>query len=183
MFDPTSRFNSIIYRPGGTSAGDVVATWPEVQEFIQASSNGKCIVYIDDSIVSPALVPGATGITECFGRVILDTAAGDSDAFTGILQIEDGATLRNLNKINVMELRCNCQSATPSLDWTATANGGYLQVQGIGKLSNAATATQPAVVLVGRDLFLDMEDSFLSLHNPAVPFFSVGAGAALEFNA
>ena len=182
-FDPTSRFNAIIYRPGGVSAGDVVATWAEVKSFIQASSNGKCFVYVDDSIVSPALVPGATGITECFGRVVLDVYAGDSDAFS-VLQIEDGATLLNLNRINVLEVRCNCQSATPSLDWNATPNGGFLQLTALAKLSNSFTATQPAIVLAGnKDLFLYLSNSFLNLHTPGVPIFSVAAGSALEFDA
>ncbi len=176
-----ARSPFIIYQPGGTASGLIVTSWSQVQKFI-AARQGACTVYVDDSIVSPALVPGATGITEGFGRLILDVYAGDSDAFS-VLQIEDGATISNLSLLNVLELRCNTQSATPSLSWSATPNGGYLRVTGIAKLSNAATATQPSVVIpVGKDLFLDMYDSFLSMHNPAVPFFSIAAGSTLEFN-
>jgi len=177
-----ARSPYIIYRPGGTASGLIVTSWPQVQKFI-AARQGACTVYVDDSIVSPALVPGTTGITEGFGRLILDVYAGDSDAFS-VLQIEDGATISNLSLLNVLELRCNTQSGTPSLSWNATPNGGYLRVTGIAKLSNASTATQPSVVIpAGKDLFLDMYDSFLSMHNPAVPFFSIpSAGSTLEFN-
>ena len=176
-----ARSPSIIYRPGGVAGGLVVTTWAQVQKFI-AAREGAVTVFVDDSIISPALVPGATGVTEGFGRLILDVYAGDSDAFS-VLQIEDGATISNLSLLNVLELRCNTQSATPSLSWNATPNGGYLRVTGIAKLSNAATATQSSVVIpAGKDLFLDMYDSFLSMHNPAVPFFSVSVGSTLEFN-
>jgi hypothetical protein len=183
MFDTIlAKSPSIIYRPGGVPGGLVVTTWDQVQAFI-AFRQGTVILYVDDSIVSPALVPGASGVTECFGRLVLNAWAGDSDAFS-VLQIEDGATLQNLAEIDVVEVRCNCQSGTPSLAWTLTPNGGFLRINEIGKLSNATTATQPAVVLTGnKDLFLTLNNSFLSLHNPAVPLFSVAAGSALEFDA
>ena len=46
---------SIIYFPGTPTAADHVATWPEVQTFI-AAVDGRGIVYVNDSIVSPAPV-------------------------------------------------------------------------------------------------------------------------------
>jgi hypothetical protein len=178
-YDPTSRFNAIIYKPGAISAGDVVATWAEVKAFIQASSNGKCVVYVDDSIVSPALVPGATAVTDCDGRVEFRPASTDSVTFT-VLQIENGATLKNLWKLTGMELRCNSQGATPSLDWTATPNGGAFYLEGFSQLSNAATATNPGIrMLVGRTLFLSCLFSNISLNAPAVPLIDIAAGASV----
>src|SRR5271166_3677947 len=87
-------FGAIIYKPGGVSAGDTVATWPEVQTFI-TKSDGKCIVYVDDSITTPAPVPGASGTTACFGRVELRPFSNDPTTQT-VLQIQAGATLLDL---------------------------------------------------------------------------------------
>src|SRR5271163_83806 len=97
---------AIIYQPGGVSAGDTVATWAEVQTFI-AATHGKCVVYVDDSITSPAPVPGTSGITECFGRVTVQPYKVDSIIFT-VLEVEDGATLSNLYEVIDLELRLNC---------------------------------------------------------------------------
>jgi len=98
-----ARSPSIIYRPGGVAGGLVVTTWAQVQKFI-AAREGAVTVFVDDSIISPALVPGATGVTEGFGRLILDVYAGDSDAFS-VLQIEDGATISNWSLPNSWEAR------------------------------------------------------------------------------
>lgn len=68
---PTDGFSSVIYRPGAPSSGPFVETWPEVQAILTASV-GRCIVYVDNSIVSPAPVPTATRITECYGRAVFN---------------------------------------------------------------------------------------------------------------
>jgi hypothetical protein len=85
-----ARSPSIIYQPGGVAGGLVVTSWSQVQKYITARQ-GACIVYIDDSITSPAPIPSATGVTECFGRVELRPFEEDSINFV-TLQIENGAT-------------------------------------------------------------------------------------------
>jgi hypothetical protein len=174
---PASIFGgSIIYRPGAASAGDHVATWPEVQAFI-TTTDGKCIVYVDDSIVSPAPVSGA--ITDCQGRVELRSALNDS-VNTSVLLIPDGSTLRNLSIIRGLEVQCDTRGVTPALDFTS-ASGGNLLLKDFAFLSNAATATQPAVVIAGgKTLFLNMEEGSLILNAPAVPLFSVAALGLLQ---
>jgi len=177
-YNPTPTFDSCIYQPGGTSAGDVFTTWAEVKTFIQASSNGKCIVYVDDSIVSPAPVDSATGITDCRGRVELRAAKNDSTN-TSVLEIENGATLRDLSIIRGIELRCSTTSATPSLDFTSV-DGGNLLIKDFGALSNAARALQPAITIAaGITLFLDMEEGSLIL-NASAPLFSIAATGLLQ---
>lgn len=182
---PASIFGgSIIYRPGTPSAGDHVATWPEVQTFV-TTTDGKCIVYVDDSITSPAPVPGATGITDCQGRVTIKAAFPDS-LNTPVLEIEAGATLRNLSFVVGVEVQSNATTATPSLDYT-TPNGGNLSISEFGALSNAGTATQPAVVVpAGQTFFLHLDTGDLILNAPAVPLFSLAATSTLTpylFNA
>ena len=169
---------SIIYKPGTASTGDQVATWAEVKTLV-TSWDGKCIVYVDDSITSPATVPTATGITDCGGRVELRAAKNDSTT-TSVLEIENGATLRDLSIIRGVEVRCNTQSATPALDFTSP-DGGNLLIKDFGALSNASTATAAAIVVAaGLTLFLDMEEGSLILNAPAVPLFSIAATGLLE---
>lgn len=177
---PTSptTLGAIIYQPGVPSAGDHVATWPEVQTFI-AATGGKCIVYVDDSIVSPAPVSGATGITDCKGRVELRAAKNDAVG-TSVLQIQDGATLRDLSIVRGLEVQCDTRSPTRALDFTS-AGGGNLLVKDFGAISNAATATSPAAaVAAGLSFFLNMEEGSLILNASLVPFFSIPATASLE---
>ena len=169
---------AIIYKPGVPSAGDHVATWPEVQTFVTAT-DGKCIVYVDDSVVSPALVPGATGITNLFGRTEFRPWVEDSLVST-ILQVEPGATLDNLYALNGMELRLNAQNATPSLDFSQAPNGGFFYLLNEATLSNAATATQPGIVLAAnRGLGIQLqEQSLINLNAPAVPLIHLVAATS-----
>ncbi len=150
--------NNVIYQPGGTSNGPVVATWEEVKAFI-ALKSGACIIYVDDSITSPALVPATAGVTECFGRVELRPFKVDSIIFS-VLEIEDGATLSNLYQVTDLELRLNCQSATKSLAWTGTPNGGFLILWQFGYLSMATTATQPGIsVIAGQTVLIQADNN------------------------
>jgi hypothetical protein len=175
---------SIIFRPGAASGGSAVATWAEVQDFI-TTREGQVTVYVDDSIVSPALVPGVTGITDCAGRVEIKAASPDSLNIP-VLQIEAGATLRNLSFIKGVEVRSNATTPTPSLDYT-TPNGGNLSISEFGALSNAGTATTPAIVVpAGQTFFLHLDTGDLILNAPAVPLFSLAATSTLTpylFNA
>jgi len=178
-FDPIlGRSPSIIYRPGGVAGGLVVTTWTEVQNFI-AVRQGAVIVYVDDSITSPAPVPAASGVTACDGRVELRAYAIDGTTFA-ILEIEDGATLQDLYAVRAMELRCNCQT-TPSLTWTITPTGGDLNLFDFAALSNASTATIPAIsVPAGKQFFLLSDTSFFILNAPAVPLVAIPATAVFN---
>ncbi len=168
---------SIIYKPGGVNGGLVVTTWTQVQEFI-AYREGAVIVYVDDSIVSPALVPGASGLTDCEGRVEFRPHIVDSINFA-VLQVEPGATLRDVYQVTGMELRCNPQNATPSLDFTSTS-GGNIYVREFGLISNAATATQPGIIVAaGKFIVVNLEEGSFGL-NVAVPLVSVAAGGTFE---
>jgi len=191
MFNPTPTYDSCIYRPGGTAGGDVFTTWAAVKTFIESSSNGKCIVFVDDSIVSPALVDGATGITDCKGRVEFRPYVEDTLQET-ILQVQDGATLRDVYKINGMEIDGNCQSSTPSFDFTLAPDGGNLYIEGFGAIGNAPTSTQPImsvptgklwqILLIGGNIFVKSAASLVNC--PAGAQFTIIAfdGSTLSNN-
>ena len=178
--------NNVIYQPGGTSNGIVVATWEEVKAFI-ALKSGACIVYVDDSITSPAPVPAATGVTECFGRVTLQAFKIDSIIFS-VLEIDDGATLSNLYQVTDLELRLNCQSATKSLSWTGTPNGGFLILWQFGYLSMATTATQPGIsVIAGQTVLIQADNNGIiygqGFTSFTVPLATVAATGGLQIEA
>lgn len=178
-----SKSAFIIFKPGGVTGGLVVTSWAEVQTFI-AYREGAVIVYVDDSIISPALVPGASGVTDCEGRLELRAFLLDSVNYS-VLQIEDGATLHNLYSIRDVELRCNSQSATPSLSFAGTATGGSLILQEFGLLSQAATATQPGIrIPAGTTMFVSLSnDSAIvkeGFNDFTVPLFAVPLTALLR---
>ncbi|HYX20194.1 MAG TPA: hypothetical protein VFA98_05060 [Thermoanaerobaculia bacterium] len=180
MYDQIiARSPSIIYRPGGVTGGLVVTTWAQVQQFI-ATRQGNVLIYVDDSIISPALVPGASGVTDCQGRVEILPFLADAILFT-VLQVEPGATLQDLYKVSAMELRCNPQTPVRSLTFTST-NGGFLFISDGGQISNAATATQPALdAPAGKFTTLDLTgESLFLLHAPAVPLVNIPAGGTLN---
>jgi hypothetical protein len=169
---------AIIYRPGGVPSGNVVNSWTAVQAFI-AAHNGACLVYVDDSIISPALVPGASGITDGMGRVELRPAIEDP-IVSAVLQVEPGATLRNLYSVSGMELRLNAQTATPSLDFVDAPNGGFFYCMNEATLSNASTATRAGIVIPdGKSFGLQLqEQSIIALNAPSVPLIHTATAAA-----
>lgn len=173
---------SIIYKPGGVPSGLIVTTWTEVQEFI-AFREGTVFLYVDDSIVSPALVPAASGITDCENRVELRPWSNDPLTQV-VLQIQAGATLVNLYSVRGrLELQCNPATGAPSLDWT-NANGGSLLLTGNAILSNVATAGESAVNIAdAKTVALLLETASILIGNPDHPIFSIADGGSLVVQA
>ncbi len=177
---------SVIYRPGTPSAGDHVATWPEVQTVITAA-DGKCVVYIDTSLVTPATVPGATGVTDGLGRLELRPYRQDIHGYTTLV-IEDGATLKGLNKISgTLFVEANTMSATPALSWdySVTVVGvpwPVLYLEDNAYIGTAPTATNPAISVVGANplnIVVSGQGGIIQAI-AGVPVITVGAGALLQ---
>ncbi|MFI4978306.1 MAG: DUF2190 family protein [Solirubrobacterales bacterium] len=180
-------FGAIIYKPGTPSTADHVATWPEVQAFIGVT-DGKCIVYVDDSIVSPALVPGATGLTNGLGRVEIRPYREDFFNFTTLV-VQDGATLKGLFRLaGTIDLLSDCKSATPSFDWDYTPNvvgtpEPMFFVQEAATIGTTATATHPAMVIPPASLFtLQLDTNGAVFVQGASPLVRVSAGAVFTGN-
>ena len=94
---------SVIWRPGGVASCDVATTWADVEVFI-AAAQGLITVFVDGSIISPALptIPPGTD-TECFGRVTLKAYTLSTQGFGSVL-IADGGRLRNLAQVESVSL-------------------------------------------------------------------------------
>src|SRR5262249_47681232 len=137
-------------------------------------------VYVDDSIVSPALVPAATGVTDCEGRVVIKPFKNDAANFS-TLQISNGATLKNLSGISgTIFLAGDTQGATPGLDWDYSPKAGTVPVFFItdnASFGNTATATHPVIVVpVNQQLEVNIAalgDFFMGA--PAVPLINLAA--------
>jgi hypothetical protein len=179
----SDNFGSIIYQPGGVSAGDTVATWPEVQSFI-TKAHGKAIVYVDDSITTPAPVPGTVGTTECFGRVELRPFSSDPESQT-VLQIQAGATLLDLYAVRGrLELQCVPSASPASLDWTININGGSLLLTGNAILSNTPeTGGSIANIADGKVVALLLETASIIVGNGDHPPFNIADGGLLVVQA
>jgi hypothetical protein len=168
---------AVIYRPGVASSPPFVETWAEVQSVI-AESDGDCIVYTDDSVVSPALVPASSGVTDCLGRVEFRAYRVDFVNYS-TLQIEDGATLKSIFRIvGSMEILGDTQGAVPAFDFDYTPNVVGTPAPGIilqegGFVGNTPTCTAPCIVVPALQTLVLTFDTRAGIYLPATatPFF------------
>lgn len=123
--------NSFVYKPGGFTGGNTYATWAELIAKLQAIQGPKTI-YIDDSLVSPAVIPaGAYDFTD------VTLAGGRTDTIT-TLSFADGVQITNLRKITGPMFVGGNNTVTPIESISAGAN----QLLDLGPgvfISNAGT--------------------------------------------
>lgn len=121
----------VIYRPGGVSNGNVLATAAEVKAAI-AESNGVLRVYIDASAAptpGTALWPdtgtGASiGVTDCLGGVeffAFGNAGTPLPVGPMTLQIQDGASFKNLRHVDANLIIAGVCTTTPALSFSNDA--------------------------------------------------------------
>jgi len=165
------------------SADAFVETWAEVKLAIIAAQ-GNIIVYVDDGI-APAHVPGVSGVTDGNGRMEIRPYRPDVNAFS-TLTIDDGATIKGLARLtSTIYLLCDCQSATPSLDWDYTPNAvgtpmPVLFATDRAALSSTPTSTEPAIIVpAAQTLLVQFQQEGGVFQPPGPALFSVGDGATL----
>lgn len=142
-----ARSSSIVYRPGGTPSGLVVTLWTQVQKFI-AAREGTVIVYVDDSITSPAPVPGTTGVTDGLGRLEIRPYRENGNVLSTLV-VEDGATLKGILRLSgTIMVLADTKSATPGFDWDYSgAATPTVFVEDGAFIGNTTTATAPSIVV------------------------------------
>lgn len=180
---PPDIFASIIYRPGVPTAGAFVETWAEVKT-VNTATQGRCLVYVDDSIVSPAPVPGASGITDFQGRGQIQPYRTDANNFS-VLLVEDGATLKGLANVHgTIWVRFDTKSATAGLDFDYSPNvlgtpAPVLFATGFATLGMTPTATQPGCIIPpGQLLVAQFELQAGTSTDPAAALFHLADGTA-----
>lgn len=141
-----------VYRPGGVAAGNVYSSWAAL--WAQASTvQGPVTVQIDDSIVSPAVVPAGTYPIP--STLTLDAVANPSSSTGGaILQLADGA------------------------HFTLPRQGGDLRFQGFVQVQSAAT-TAIMTCVAGQEVNVTGAQLGMLEMTAGAPFFHVQAGAFL----
>lgn len=95
---------SVIYYPGGTSSGNVYATWPEIISIID-EFYGAVTVYIDTAIQNPAVI---TDSFDGYGAVVIKPYKQTSSGFHCVVEIDMGVTISNLRGFDgAMTIRPN----------------------------------------------------------------------------
>jgi len=167
--------DTLVYRPGGVASGNVYTTWASLMS-TYVSSEGPITIEIDDSIVSPAVMPaGAYTIRP-------DTT------FRGLrrpglltyLQLADGVTLSALPHVTD-RLRITSLSSAPVLTTSAgsllilLSRGGGLSTAGTSPFIEHAHATNQVVIdMVEGGQIATGTQSVLSIKDP-------GGGISLAY--
>ena len=129
--DITATF-AYIWRPGGTTLGNVLATWAEVTAVI-ASHSGTILIFVDSSI-APCVVD--VGVWDCQDRVTF-TAAIENGAGSGSsMSLPEGAVLLNPRLFTDALQVVTQANVTPNI---SLATGGILSfIRGASLVNNGA---------------------------------------------
>ncbi len=142
--------NVIVFKPGAPSSGNIYETAAEVETAL-ASVDGMATVIVDASLAAPVMPAGVIWDFKGYGS--LESSAACPFIVFPLLEIQDGAQIRNLGSITNMEILCDC-TALPSFDYDSFAglptmqlNGSYLFVQGGGAPFRVPANASFAIVL------------------------------------
>jgi hypothetical protein len=168
---PDSAENGIIYRPGGVSADNVYATWPEVVTACN-NSNECLIVYVDDSIVSPAMI---TSNLDCKGRVEFRPATQSINATVKFEFMQD-IQLTDPSFSGVMVVGGNT-----NLNSNIVLSNSYLMFMVHGTMfQNTVGSLLPIIDIPdgnGNVIGFNLGSSMST--NNAIPLINVGSGSTL----
>ena len=147
----------IVYRPGATGAipANVAVTWEQAIALF-ALTSGQVAISVDDSIISPALVP--VGIWDLAGRGSVSSARGSSATFPAVLRLSDGAQLLNPAGFSGLVMQGGGLSGGSGVNpWRFTIDGQEItidagaQIQNIGDLPIfSQTGSQVYLVISGQ---------------------------------
>jgi hypothetical protein len=154
-------------------------TWAEVQAFI-GLTNGAIDVYIDDTIVSPAVVPGVSGVTNCFARATFQGRQVPGRVTR--LLIEDGAQIKDFQSFHSVDVICASQTVH-SLELTSPL---FAKIEFGTIIELDASATIPAHVVNNGELeaiFVGVDSYFSNANAPSVSVSHVESGGTLVWYA
>ena len=131
--------SALVFRPGGVTSGNVTETWPAPDNVFWTIQGPKTI-QIDDSIVSPAVVPAGTYATQ--GSLSLLSIANFNNENGGaILQMADGAVLSGVGVLTLGEwLLAQSMSATTPVVTVAASQETNIIVSSFAVLQSTAAA-------------------------------------------
>lgn len=101
----SSSQSTFVYRPGGLSSGNVYASWENLYNDL-VTVPGPKIVQINDSLVSPAIIPsGFYNLDDV--KIVGDQSLRDSHSK---LQLDNGVVFTDVEEFNYIELIGNSNS-------------------------------------------------------------------------
>jgi hypothetical protein len=165
----------VIFRPGGVASYLVKTDWDDIKAIIE-SAEGLVHVEVDDSIVSPAVIPGSSGFIDCRGFVTLSSIQHAGPGAPRLL-IEDGATLHDLRGVQALDVLCASRTV-PSISLSPTR---FMAVERGAIIELDASATIPAFEVAPGDFnaFLLSLGNFSTAAAPGVSLMNIGAGGTL----
>lgn len=164
--------NGIIYRPGGASSNNVYATWAEVV-FVVNNCNQCTTIYVDDSIVSPALI---TSNLDCKGRVQFRPYIENAGA-SPVLKFQQDVQLTNPSSFYGIASVVGDTNLNSNI---ILSNGSLLIfIQG-GNLTNDPASILPVIDIADGDaaILAFYLGSVMATSN-AVPLINVGVASTL----
>lgn len=169
---------NVIYRPGGPQPllSNIVNTWQQVVNKINSLNVNQILnVYIDSSIVSPALIDVSV---DCGSRVEFYSSRLNAGS-TSLCQINDGVVLTN-PKLFSGTLQVECQSLTgPNI---ALSTGTIMIVEEGAQLKNTLSATTPSIQIAnGNSNVISSGYGGIIATQTAGSLINVGIGSTLIF--
>ncbi len=119
----TAGDSTVVWRPGGTTAGNVFATWPEVVAAV-AKLNGSITIGLDTDLAPAVIDPGAYDLRPAgvSGPVTFVNASKTPPFAAPFFQIGPGAvTIKGLSELD--DVQVDNQSTVPVI--AITTNGSF----------------------------------------------------------
>lgn len=131
-----SGVSEFVFQPGGATSGNIYATWAALYAALSAI-NGPKTVYIDDSIVSPAVIPASGGpaynLTNCTIQGLINYAINGVVAAIGGNVMQLGAGMQWTGVRNFKSLVIDTSAVTGVVETIANPDTIYfenVQLQG-----------------------------------------------------
>ena len=166
---------SVVFKPGSlSSSGIIKTTWQEVVDYV-AYYRGACVIYFDDSIVSPCVIDADI---DCRGRTEFYPGSFSAGAAPQI-QIAAGVRIKNPRAFRGPMTITAISIGVPSFNITM---GQLIEiVEGAALTSDATSDIACFDIADGAALVLSVSYGGGMGKNGAVPVINVGIGSTLIF--
>jgi hypothetical protein len=164
---------SIIWRPGGVNAGNVVTRFADVQAALDRVQ-GAASVFVDSSLAPAIVPPGHYTGYGCAQLFPFDTGQGF------IMTVSDGATLHDFASMQGLTVLCECKTAQA---FAFNPFSSFL-IFNFATISLDVGALVPAIRVSAAAVTFTMFARMGSLDNssaPTVPVIATDAGAFSTF--
>ena len=172
---PPGNTVNVIYKQGGTSAGNVYATWLEIISIID-QFKGTVTVFIDNSITNPSVI---TDSFNGYGAVVISPYLQNAGSQYCQLDIGIGVTITNLKGFDGAMLISPQSVGGPSFIFDTSAIFSILDGAVISTGASATTAAIEIPDNSGMILACGLGSGINNYNTPLLPFINVGVSSQL----